>query len=63
MTSEDSSPFLPATGQCSIQARHLPETLNYAARRNDRQDRATLSSAANETCHRVSVSIARCISW
>ena len=48
MTPEDSTPFIPGAGQCSIQARHLPETLNHAARRNQRHDRATLASTSNK---------------
>jgi hypothetical protein len=40
---------MPRTRYCSIQARHLRETLNHAARRNHRHDRAVFSRTANET--------------
>jgi hypothetical protein len=48
MTLEDPTPVIPGAGQCSIQARHLPEMLNHAARPHQRYDRATLASAVNK---------------
>ena len=33
-TAENPDPLTPRARQCSIEARQLPETLNYATRRN-----------------------------
>jgi hypothetical protein len=44
---------MPSAWQCSIQPRHFSETLNDAARRHHRHDRATPSSAINETCEQA----------
>jgi hypothetical protein len=40
---------MPRPGQRPIQTRHFTETLNHAARPNQRHDRATLASAADKT--------------
>jgi hypothetical protein len=46
---ENSNPFVPRAGQCSIKARHFSETLNHTARRNHGQSRATQSGATNKS--------------
>jgi hypothetical protein len=44
---------MPCAGHSEIQASHFRKTLNDAARRHHRHDRATPSGAINETCEQA----------